>query len=113
VRRYGALADEFAIEVAARDLLPVAQVLRDDPQLRFEMLDRFGGRGLSGLWTRRVAHLLRHGQRLQPRRQSRRAAHTGGQQALRGGVQLLSITHNQRLRLRACARRSRTRSWTR
>jgi NADH-quinone oxidoreductase subunit C len=43
VRRYGALADEFAIEVAAADLLEVAGALRDDPQLRFEMLIDLAG----------------------------------------------------------------------
>ncbi|HEY5020153.1 MAG TPA: NADH-quinone oxidoreductase subunit C, partial [Steroidobacteraceae bacterium] len=43
VRRYTALADEFAIEVAAADLLEVARVLREDPQLRFEMLIDLAG----------------------------------------------------------------------
>ena len=61
VRRYGALADEFAIEVAARDLLPVAQVLRDHPQLatmgRITILDSFRSVPLA-LWDEQASRLV-------------------------------------------------------
>ena len=42
-RRYGSLPDELAIEVAGGQLLEVAGILRDDPQLRFEQLMDLAG----------------------------------------------------------------------
>jgi NADH-quinone oxidoreductase subunit C len=101
VRRYGALADEFAIEVAARDLLPVAQVLRDDPQLRFEMLIDLAGVDYLdyGRAEWRTFSATASGF---SRGVNRAAPHTlAGNKRFAVVSQLLSITHNQRLRLRA------------
>ena len=101
VRRYGALADEFAIEVAARDLLPVAQVLRDDPQLRFEMLIDLAGVDYLdyGRAEWRTFSATASGF---SRGVNCAAPHTlAGNKRFAVVSQLLSITHNQRLRLRA------------
>jgi NADH-quinone oxidoreductase subunit C len=101
VRRYGALADEFAIEVAARDLLPVAQVLRDHPQLRFEMLIDLAGVDYLdyGRAEWRTFSATASGF---SRGVNRAAPHTlAGNKRFAVVSQLLSITHNQRLRLRA------------
>jgi NADH-quinone oxidoreductase subunit C len=101
VRRYGALADEFAIEVAARDLLPVAQVLRDDPQLRFEMLIDLAGVDYLDYgraeWRTFSATATGFSRGV-----NRTAPHTlAGNKRFAVVSQLLSVTHNQRLRLRA------------
>jgi NADH-quinone oxidoreductase subunit C len=103
VRRYGALADEFAIEVAARDLLPVAQVLRDDPQLRFEMLIDLAGVDYLdyGRAEWRTFSATASGF---SRGVNRAAPHTlAGNKRFAVTSQLLSITHNQRLRMRVWA----------
>ena len=42
-RPYKSLPDELAIEVAGDRLLEVARILRDDPQLRFELLMDLSG----------------------------------------------------------------------
>jgi NADH-quinone oxidoreductase subunit C len=101
VRRYGALADEFAIEVAARDLLPVAQMLRDDPQLRFEMLIDLAGVDYLDYgraeWRTFSATATGFSRGV-----NRTAPHTlAGNKRFAVVSQLLSVTHNQRLRLRA------------
>jgi NADH-quinone oxidoreductase subunit C len=99
-QRYPALADEIAIQVAPADLLEVARTLRDDPDLRFEMLmDLAGvdyldfgraewrtvGATASG-FSRGVNHA---------------APHTlAGNKRFAVVSQLLSIAHNRRLRLR-------------
>jgi NADH-quinone oxidoreductase subunit C len=103
--RLPSLADELAYEVEAGSLLSVARTLRDAPELRFEMLIDVAG-----------IDFLLHGR---DEWQTQSATHTGFS---RGRVaratppdldkpgrfavayQLLSLTHNQRLRLRAhCA----------
>ena len=43
VKRYASREQEFAIEVEVADLLEVARTLRDEPQLRFEMLMDLAG----------------------------------------------------------------------
>ena len=103
VRPYPVLADEFAIEVHAADLLDVARILRDEPQLRFEMLMDLCG-----------ADYLDYG-RAEWRTQSatgtgfsrgvnRAAPHTlAGNKRFAVVSQLLSLTHNQRLRMRVWA----------
>jgi NADH-quinone oxidoreductase subunit C len=98
--RYSALADEFAIEVRAADLLGVARTLRDEPELRFEMLMDLAG-----------VDYLDYGRaewRTEPatatgfsRGVNRAAPHTlAGDKRFAVVSQLLSITHNTRLRLR-------------
>jgi len=100
VRRYGAPANEFAIEVAARDLLEVARVLRDDPQLRFEMLIDLAGVDYLDYgraeWRTFPATTTGFSRGV-----NRAAPHTlAGNKRFAVVSQLLSITHNQRLRLR-------------
>ena len=100
VRRYTSLADEFAIEVAAGDLLEIARTLHDDPQLRFEMLiDLAGvdyldyGRAEWRTFSATVTGFSRGVNCAAP--------HTlAGNKRFAVVSQLLSITHNQRLRLR-------------
>jgi len=100
VRRYASLADEFAIEVAAGDLLEIARTLHDDPQLRFEMLiDLAGvdyldyGRAEWRTFSATVTGFSRGVNCAAP--------HTlAGNKRFAVVSQLLSITHNQRLRLR-------------
>ena len=100
VRRYTSLADEFAIEVAASDLLEIARTLHDDPQLRFEMLiDLAGvdyldyGRAEWRTFSATVTGFSRGVNCAAP--------HTlAGNKRFAVVSQLLSITHNQRLRLR-------------
>ncbi len=99
-RRYGALADEFAIEVAAADLLEVARALRDDPQLRFEMLIDLAGVDYLDYgraeWRTFAATASGFSRGV-----NRAAPHTlAGNKRFAVVSQLLSITHNQRLRLR-------------
>ena len=100
VRRYSAPANEFAIEVAARDLLEVARVLRDDPQLRFEMLIDLAGVDYLDYgraeWRTFSATATGFSRGV-----NRAAPHTlAGNKRFAVISQLLSITHNQRLRLR-------------
>jgi NADH-quinone oxidoreductase subunit C len=100
VRRYASLPGEAAFEVAAADLLEVARVLRDDAGLRFEMLMDIAGldfldygrsewrthaatdSGFSRGVDRDAGHTLSRGRRFAV------------------AYQLLSVTHNERLRLR-------------
>jgi NADH-quinone oxidoreductase subunit C len=103
VRAYVSLPDEFAIEVDAAKLVEVAATLRDEPQLRFEQLIDLAGvdyldygraewrtnRATSSGFSRAVNHA---------------APHTlAGNKRFAVTSQLLSITHNQRLRLRVWA----------
>jgi NADH-quinone oxidoreductase subunit C len=101
VRRAASLADELAYEVEPAELLPVCRSLRDTPELRFEMLVDLAG-----------VDYLHYGR---DEWQTVTATHSGFS---RGRVartsapdpnmpgrfavvyQLLSITHNRRLRLR-------------
>ena len=99
-RRYVCLSDEFAIEVAAGDLLEVARTLRDDPQLRFEMLIDLAGVDYLDYgraeWRTFSATATGFSRGV-----NRAAPHTlAGGKRFAVVSQLLSITHNQRLRLR-------------
>jgi NADH-quinone oxidoreductase subunit C len=99
-RRYSSLADEFSIEVAAGDLLEVARILRDDPQLRFEMLIDLAGVDYLDYgraeWRTQSATATGFSRGV-----NRAAPHTlAGNKRFAVVSQLLSITHNQRLRLR-------------
>ena len=96
-------ARELTYEVAAPAARGRARTLRDAPELSFEMLMDVGGVDYLQLRPRRMADRARHDDRLQPRR-VRRTAST--RDAARSGARfavvyhLLSVSHNQRLRLR-------------
>jgi NADH-quinone oxidoreductase subunit C len=99
-RRYPALADEIAIEVAPADLLEVARTLRDDPELRFEMLMDLAGVDYLdfGRAEWRTVGATASGF---SRGVNRAAPHTlAGNKRFAVVSQLLSIAHNRRLRLR-------------
>ena len=94
-------ADEITAEVASADLLSTALVLRDAPSLQFAMLIDVAGvdyldYGATDWRTEEATHTGF----------SRGVNHAAGH-TLRGGrrfavaYQLLSLTHNRRLRLRA------------
>lgn len=94
-------ADEITAEVASADLLSTVLVLRDAPSLQFAMLIDVAGvdyleYGATDWRTEEATHTGF----------SRGVNHTAGH-TLRGGrrfavtYQLLSLTHNRRLRLRA------------
>jgi NADH-quinone oxidoreductase subunit C len=100
VRLYAALADEVAVETDAAALLETARTLRDDPRLKFELLMdlaavdyldygrtewRTSSATASG-FSRGVNHAAPH-------------THPSGKR-FAVAYQLLSITHNRRLRLR-------------
>jgi NADH-quinone oxidoreductase subunit C len=96
-----AVAGDVACEVAARDLLNVATRLRDDPALRFEILIDVAGVDYLGYgeveW--KAEHATSSG--------FSRGVHRDTPLLLEEGrprfavsYQLLSITHNRRLRLR-------------
>jgi len=98
--RYASPATEFAIEVACTDLLDVARTLRDDPQLRFEMLIDLAGVDYLDYgraeWRTNAATASGFSRGV-----NRAAPHTlAGNKRFAVVSQLLSITHNQRLRLR-------------
>ena len=107
VTRLPALSDELCYEVAPAHLLAVATVLRDDPALRFEMLIDIAGVDYleygSSEWKTESA--TRSGY---SRGAARGPAGSGQGEAPWGGhrarfavaYQLLSVTHNERLRLR-------------
>jgi len=102
-RPYAAPADEYAIEVHATDLLEVAATLRDDPQLRFEQLMDLSGVDYLdyGRAEWRTDSATRSGF---SRGVNRAAPHTlAGNKRFAVVSQLLSITHNQRLRMRVWA----------
>jgi NADH-quinone oxidoreductase subunit C len=100
VKRYPSLPHEASFDVAAADLLEVARALRDDLALRFEQLI-----DLSGL------DFLDYGR---SEWQTQGATDTGFSRGVNGAAghtlsggrrfavacQLLSVTHNERLRLR-------------
>jgi len=100
VRRYASLPAEAAFEVAAADLLEVARLLRDTADLGFEML--IDAAGLDFLdygrseWSTQAS--TRRGF---SRGVDRAAGHTlAGGRRFAVAYQLLSIRHNERLRLR-------------
>jgi NADH-quinone oxidoreductase subunit C len=100
VRRESALG-ELLYDVTAGELFGAAMVLRDDPQLRFEMLIDVAGVDYMdygrGEWRTEAASSSGFG----------RAANRSGAGGTHDGprfaavYQLLSISHNQRLSLRA------------
>jgi NADH-quinone oxidoreductase subunit C len=101
VQRVHALPDELCYEVQPADLKVVCLALRDDPALRFEMLIDLAGIDYldyaSSEWktlSATVSGFSRGVNRDGPRR-----PHDGARFAV--AYQLLSITHNRRLRIRA------------
>jgi NADH-quinone oxidoreductase subunit C len=91
---------ELAYEVRASELLPVAERLRDEPQLRFEMLMDVAGVDYLGYgqeeWKTEVASTTGFSRGV-----SRGPVVTiGAERRFAVVYQLLSLTHNQRLRLR-------------
>jgi NADH-quinone oxidoreductase subunit C len=100
VKRYASREQEFAIEVEVADLLEVARTLRDEPQLRFEMLMDLAGVDYLdyGRVEWRTAAATASGF---SRGVNRAAPHTlAGNRRFAVVSQLLSVTYNQRLRLR-------------
>jgi NADH-quinone oxidoreductase subunit C len=100
VKRYASRDEEFAIEVEVADLLEVARILRDEPQLRFEMLMDLAGVDYLdyGRVEWRTAAATASGF---SRGVNRAAPHTlAGNRRFAVVSQLLSVTYNQRLRLR-------------
>ena len=93
--------DELAIEVASDELLEVARMLRDDPQLSFELLMDLAGVDYLDYGRDEWRTNSRHRHRIQPRRESHRAAHARRQQALRGGV-AAAVAHIQPAAAAAC-----------
>jgi NADH-quinone oxidoreductase subunit C len=100
VRRYESLPQEFSIETDAADLLEVARTLRDDAQLRFEVLIDIAG--VDYLDYRRTEWRTESATATGFSRGVNRAApHTHANERRYAVVyQLLSIACNQRLRLR-------------
>ena len=101
LRRYGHSTDALAMDVASADLIEVSRILRDDPALKFEILiDASGvdylGYGLDE-WQTTSATVTGFS------RGANRAQSLTSAPAQRFAVvyQLLSLTHNRRLRLRA------------
>ncbi|HPF27129.1 MAG TPA: NADH-quinone oxidoreductase subunit C [Steroidobacteraceae bacterium] len=99
--RVESLPDELCYEVQPEHILAVCQALRDAPALRFEMLiDLCGIDYLDyGLDEWKTASATRSGFSRGVERGRPRAPHDGARFAI--AYQLLSITHNVRLRLRA------------
>jgi len=102
-RRYPSLPDEFAIDVASDRLLEVAAMLRDDPRLRFELLMDLAGVDYLDFgraeWRTNSATASGFSRGV-----NRAAPHTlAGNKRYAVVSQLLSLTYNQRLRLRVWA----------
>jgi NADH-quinone oxidoreductase subunit C len=100
VRRCTSPQVELAIEVESSQALEVAGILRDEPQLRFEMLMDLAGVDYLDYgrteWCTEGATTSGFSRGV-----NRRAPHTlAGDKRFAVVSQLLSITHNQRLRMR-------------
>jgi NADH-quinone oxidoreductase subunit C len=101
VRRYSGLGSEVSVELAAgSDLLEVARTLRDEPTLRFEMLMDLSGVDYLDYgrteWNTASATATGFSRGV-----NAAAPHTlAGNKRFAVVSQLLSITHNHRLRLR-------------
>jgi NADH-quinone oxidoreductase subunit C len=100
---YKSAPDELAIEVAGDRLLEVALLLRDDPQLRFELLMDLAGVDYLDYgraeWRTDTATATGFSRGV-----NRAAPHTlAGNKRYAVVSQLLSLTYNQRLRLRVWA----------
>jgi NADH-quinone oxidoreductase subunit C len=101
LERAPSLHDELCYEVQPSDIKAVCMALRDDPDLRFEQLMDLAGIDYLdyGADEWKTASATRSG--------FSRAVRHGGQRVPHGGARfavayhLLSITHNQRLRIRA------------
>jgi NADH-quinone oxidoreductase subunit C len=99
-RVYPSLPDELSIEVDAVHLIEAARTLRDDPQLSFEMLIDLSGVDYLdyGRAEWRTSSATSSGF---SRGVNRAAPHTlAGDKRFAVVCQLLSIRHNQRLRVR-------------
>jgi NADH-quinone oxidoreductase subunit C len=101
VSRRASLPSDCAYDVPAADLVAVATVLRDDPELRFEILIDAAGVDYSDYgrseWRTTAASSSGFGRGVN--RVGNGGAHAGPRFAV--VYQLLSITHNERLSLRA------------
>jgi NADH-quinone oxidoreductase subunit C len=100
VRVYSSLPEELAIEVEAALLLEVARTLRDDPQLKFEMLMDLSGVDYLDYgrteWRTNSSTATGFSRGV-----NRAAPHTrGGQRRFAVAYQLLSISRNRRLSMR-------------
>jgi NADH-quinone oxidoreductase subunit C len=103
LRPYHAPADEYAVEVDAAQWVQVARTLRDDPQLRFEQLIDLSGVDYLD-YGRAEWRTLGSTSTGFSRGVNRAAPHTlAGNKRFAVVSQLLSITHNQRLRVRVWA----------
>ncbi len=100
VRPYAGLAAEFAIEVEPAHLREVAYTLRDDPQLRFEQLIDLSAVDYLDYGRTEWRTTAATGSGFS-RGVNGAAPHTlAGNKRFAVVSQLLSITHNQRLRMR-------------
>ncbi|MGH8149192.1 MAG: NADH-quinone oxidoreductase subunit C [Steroidobacteraceae bacterium] len=103
VRRVPALADEIACEVEPQALLGVCETLRDSPDLRFEMLMDLAGVDYLEFrkdeWQTQSATETGFSRGRLPAEQLVPPAPVGGAR-FAVAYQLLSITHNRRLRVR-------------
>jgi len=102
VQRLPALDGDLAIEVAPINLLEVARTLRDDPQLRFEMLMDLAAVDFLdyGRVEWRTTGATSSGF---SRGVNGSAPHTNARpERFAVVLQLLSVTHNHRLRVRVC-----------
>ncbi len=104
VRRVPSLTGELAYEVEPGVLLDVCRTLRDAPDLRFEMLMDLAGvdyleYGMDQ-WQTQSATRTGFSRGRTPYEEAERPAPVGGAR-FAVAYQLLSITHNRRLRLRA------------
>ena len=103
VRRVPALADEIAYEVEPGELLDVCRTLRDAPDLKFEMLMDLAGvdyleYGMDD-WQTHAATSTGFSRGRTPYEEAERPDPDRGAR-FAVAYQLLSIAHNQRLRLR-------------
>ncbi len=99
--RVPALADELCYEVQPAQLLEVCRTLRDAPELKFEILVDLAGVDYLeyGIDEWKTESATSSGFSRAARRGGARLPHEGARFAV--AYHLLSITHNQRLRLRA------------
>jgi NADH-quinone oxidoreductase subunit C len=100
VHRYTSLPHELAIEVPPAELLAVARILRDDPELRFEMLMDLSGVDYLDYgrveWRTKGATASGFSRGV-----NRTAPHTlAGDKRFAVVSQLLSVARNERLRVR-------------
>ena len=101
VLRVHALPDELCYEVQPADLKQVCLALRDSPDLKFEILIDVAGVDYLeyGMTEWKTESATNSGFSRGVNRSALRVPHDGARFAV--AYQLLSITHNQRLRIRA------------